>query len=281
MEESFKREDLLHRAWETARQPWPQLAVPADVFVRHLTRLLPESSEERLLGPLIEQLVLADLYLACACVNHIPESIETLERHCLAKLPGRLGSLKLPTSTLDDVCQSVRIHLLLGTAQAGPRLAEYTGRGTLLSWIQVIATRMALRQGASARETPDENVAAAIEAMPAPGLDADLDLIKRRYHREFQQAVREAFATLPGEQRQLLRLHFIDGLSTTAMAPLFGVNQSTISRKLKSARQVIYEETKLRLQACLGLSSREFTSLMEVIESQLDLSLSQFLKAGD
>jgi len=278
--DSAEIEGLLRRAWETGRGPWPQVVLRAEVFVPHLIQRLPEARAGSLLVPLLEQLALADLYLACACVHGVPAAIETLERHYLAKLPALLGYLKLPAAMLDDVCQRVRIHLLLGTTDAGPRLAEYTGRGALLSWIRVIAARMALKhkQGTSVRERPDENVLAALEALPAPGLDVEFDLIKRRYHREFRQAVREAFAALSSEQRHLLRLHLVDRLSTTEMGPLFRVNQSTISRWIKSARQAVYEETKRRLQERLGLSSHEFESLLADLESQLDLSLSQVLK---
>jgi RNA polymerase sigma-70 factor len=100
-----------------------------------------------------------------------------------------------------EVCQKVRIHLLLGTSEAGPQIAEYTGRGALLSWIRVIAVRMAITQGGLVRETGEENILAALEAMPAPGPDPEFELLKRRYHREFSQAVRESFAAVSSEQR--------------------------------------------------------------------------------
>jgi RNA polymerase sigma-70 factor len=64
------------------------------------------------------------------------------------------------------------------------------------------------------------------------------------------------------------------------MGPLFRVNQSTVSRWLKSARQAIYEETRRRLQERLNLSSQEFESLLAVIDSQLEVSFSQILKEG-
>jgi RNA polymerase sigma-70 factor (ECF subfamily) len=276
-----EHESLLRRAWEMGRRRWPQVDLPADLFMRHLIRLLPELSAGAPLAPLFEELALEELYLACACVHDMPSAIEALERDYLAKLPALLGYLKLPTALLDDVCQSVRMHLLLRTAEARPRLAEYTGRGALLSWIRIIAVRMALRQRASDRETPEDDVLAALEALPTPGPDAEFDLIKRRYRREFRQAMREAFAALSSDQRHLLRLHFIERLPTTRLGPLFGVDQSTISRWLKSARQAVYEETKRRLQERLGLSSNDFKSLLAAIDSQFDLSLSQVLHEED
>jgi RNA polymerase sigma-70 factor, ECF subfamily len=105
-----------------------------------------------------------------------------------------------------------------------------------------------------------------------------IELIKRRYRREFRQALYEAFAELSSEQRYQLRLHFIEKLSTTEMGAMFYVNQSTVSRWLKNARRAVHEGTKRRLQERLGLSSNEFTSLLNAIESQLELSVSQVFK---
>ncbi|WP_395835397.1 hypothetical protein [Archangium violaceum] len=61
------------------------------------------------------------------------------------------------------------------------------------------------------------------------------------------------------------------------LADLFRVNQSTVSRWLKSARQSVHEETRHRLQERLGLSSRDFQSFLAVLDSKLELSISQLL----
>ena len=114
--------------------------------------------------------------------------------------------------------------------------------------------------------------------MSTPEPDAELELIRWHHGREFRQALREACASLSSEQRHLLRLHFSDRLSTTEMAQVFLVNQSTVSRWLKSVRQAVYEETKRCLKERLRLSSHEFSSLLASLDSQLDLSLSQLLK---
>jgi RNA polymerase sigma-70 factor len=282
--EAAELEVLLRRAWETGHESWPQVALLPEVFVRHLAQKLTEARAEGPLATVLGQLAIPDLYLACACVHEVPAAIEMLERHYLAKLPASLAYLKQPATLIDDVCQKVRMHLLLGTTGAGPQLAEYKGRGALLSWIRVMAVRMVLKQVVPPREAPaerDENLLEAIEAMPVPGPDLELDLIKRRYRHEFRQAAHEAFHALTSEQRHLLRLHFVDRLSTTEMGALFRVNQSTVSRWLKNVRLAVYEETKRRLSERLDLSSREFASLLNVIASQIDLNLSQILKGDE
>lgn len=278
IQENANLERLLRHAWEEGRRQWPRVDLPADVFNGYLGRLLPSDLEARPLEELIQKLDKEGLYLACACVNDVPAALETFEAHYMAKLPKVLGYLKLSAAVLDEVCQLVRTHLLVRTPGAGMRLAEYTGRGSLLVWLRVIAVRMARRQGALVREVPDEGGLAAIENLPAQETNAELELIKRRYRREFRRAVIEAISTLSVDQRYLLRLHFIERLPTTRMGPMFGKDQSTISRWLKEVREQVYEETKRRIKEHLLLSSQEFESLMSAINSNFDVSLSQFLE---
>ncbi len=273
-------EKLLLRTWQTGRAAWPQVALSDEAFVSHLSQVLPgvetvcTSVEE--LAQLLKESDVAGLYLACACVHQVPAAIQLLERDFLARLPMLLDP-KLSPSVVDEVCQRVRIHLLVGN-EAGPQLAMYKGQGSLLNWIRVIAARMCVKDVVSTRDWGDEKVLAAMAAMPAPGNGPELELIKSHNLDDFRIAAREAFAELPRRQRYLLRLHYIDRLSTIELGRLFGVDQSTGSRWIKNARQAVFEGTKLRLKARHNLSSREFESLLGDIESRLDMSFGELLE---
>jgi RNA polymerase sigma-70 factor (ECF subfamily) len=273
-------EGLLQHAHETGHAAWPQVALSDADFVHHLARVSPGFSRE---GPLAEELArqleglnVAGLYLAAACMDGVPSASETLEREVLARLPALLAP-RLPPAAVDEVCQQVRIHLLVGT-EAGPQLSLYKAQSSLLSWIRVIAARMSLRHVAPARERVEEGILAAIEAAPDLGNDAELELLKRRCLHEFRAAARDAFCALPDKPRYLLRLHFLDRLSTIELGRLYGVDQSTASRWLKSARQAVFDETKRLLKERLRLSSLEFESLLGDIHSRLDMSFSEILK---
>lgn len=274
-------EGLLERAWKSGGGPWPEVVLPADRFVVTLAEGLSSEDEGVALAQVLEKRDLPGLYLACACLNKVPAAVEALERHYLVKLPILLGAIKLPGGMLDDVCQQVRMHLLVGTAKSGPRLVKYTGEGRLLNWIRVNALRIALRQGTAARETPQGDVIEELAHLQARTPDVELDLIKRRYRPEFNQAARAAITALPAEEQDLLRFRYMDRLTTTEIALIFGVDQSTISRRLKGLLQKLGDETKRRLQERLGLSVKEFESLLADIESQLSLSLSQILHPAD
>jgi RNA polymerase sigma-70 factor (ECF subfamily) len=275
-DDSSTPEDLLQRAYEVGQKRWPRLALSAEVFIRYLReRLPPADPKVRLAQVLDEQLYVADLYLACACVHNVPEALEALEQHCLMRLR---ETLKQPAAVVDDVLQQVRVHLLVGTTASGPQLPTYLGQARICSWIRAIAVRMVLHQLAPVVERHDENVLEALAALPAPGGGAELDLIRGMFQRDFKQALREAFAALTRQQRNMLRLYHVDGLTTTELGRLNGESQPTTSRKLARAREAVYEHTRRLLQERLNLSSQSFESLLNVVRSQLDLSIGQLLR---
>lgn len=274
-------EHLLAKCWEGARARWPSVALPVEPFLAHLAPRVPVAPAGGALVPLLETLSLEELYLACACLRGVPGALELFDREYLAKLPAMLKNPKLPEAMIDDVCQLLRVKMLVSTAEGPPKIVEYTGRGALMNWVRVSAVRLALKLQAIDKPSFEQEADTVLAALPAPGVDAELDLIKRRHHSDFRGAVREAFASLAADERHLLRLYFVDQLSMYELASLFRVNQSTVSRWLKSARQTIYEETRRLLQSRLGLSTTDFHSFLNVLGSQIELSLSQLLGDKD
>ncbi|WNG15368.1 sigma-70 family RNA polymerase sigma factor [Cystobacter fuscus] len=276
--EAAALDQVLIRAWEEARAQWPGVVLPAGPFVLHLAERLPEANSHDPIAPLFARMSLAELYLTCACLQGLASAQEAFERNYLARLPEKLRGLKQPEGIIDDVCQITRVKLLVATPESAPRIGEYTGRGALLSWVLVTAGRIATRLRAAEKPAPEQDAEELLKALPGQGTDPELDVMKRRHHAEFRQALREASSTLSADERHLLRLHFADRLSTYELASLFRVNQSTISRWLKSARQRVYEETRSRLKARLGLSTLGFKSFLAFVDSQMDLSISQLLE---
>jgi RNA polymerase sigma-70 factor (ECF subfamily) len=268
---------LLVQHVKTCQAQWPTVQLPAEVFVRHLAERLPDASPESPLEPLLEKLVLGDLYLACGCLQGSRTAIELFERTYLAKLPEYLRSPNQSDAMVEDICQQVRMKLLLATPESAPKLGNYKGWGSLMAWVRVTATRMAIKQQGSDKLTLPDDPDKLFETMPSSDVDGDLALIKRRYQSEFRQATLAAFSALSDDERHLLRLYFVDRLSSYKIAPLFRVDQATISRRLKSIRERVYEETRKHLQAQLSLSPQEFKSFMVLINSQLNVTISQLL----
>ena len=274
-------ERLLVHAWESSRAQWPTVTLPAELFVTHLAERLPEATPTSPIEPLLESLSLTELYLACACLHGVGAALQVFERNYLAKLPGLLRSPKYPDTLIEDICQLTRMKILVPSPEGRPKIAEYTGRGALASWVRVTATRIAIKLQSTEKPAPEEDADSLFSALPAPGVDPELDAIKRRHQADLREAMREAFSTLSPEDRHLLRLYFVDQLSTYELATLFRVSQPTISRWLRSTRETVYKETRRHLQARLGLSQRDFQSFLALLDSQLELSISQLLGAED
>jgi RNA polymerase sigma-70 factor len=204
----------------------------------------------------------------------VPEAIPTIERFYIRKL--KAWTLpERPAQEVDDALQAVRVHLLVGTTPDGPMLAAYRGQASLKSWVRVIAVNILLeKRAASVRQGPEEEPLTDLESLPAV-FDAEQELIKHRFRQEFQQALNQA--AVSGGQRILLKLYFIDRLTTTEIGRLYGKDQSTVSRMLRDIRGLVYKETKRLLEERLLLSSSEFSEVWDILREDADLDLSQLL----
>ena len=278
-EDPRELEDLLRGAFAKAEAEWPTVRLSPEAFSRHLGRHVPRQRAGEPLEDVLAELSLGELYLACACALGDECAILELDRQYLSVLPRMLGKLNQAADVLDDISQTLRETMLVRKGTQEPRIGEFAGRGALLNWLKVAATRAALkvmRQGRFAAE--DDDLSAAMKALPAPGVDAEMDLLKRRHRQHYLEGIRLAFAELTDEERHQLRLRYVDGLSTPRMADVLGNNQATVWRHLEKVQRKIHDLAKHHVKQNLKLSTAEFESLMEDVRSQLDVSLSRMLE---
>ncbi len=108
-------------------------------------------------------------------------------------------------------------------------------------------------------------------------MDRTLEILRGKYAAEFGRALREAFASLDAQEKNVLRLHFQEGLSLNQIGAMYQVNKSTISRRMARARDLLLERTRSRLVESLSMPPAELQSLLEELGPRLDLSLSSVL----
>src|SRR5262249_38647566 len=132
----------------------------------------------------------------------------------------------------DEIRQRVRERLFVGAS----KIAGYSGRGPLQTWLQVVTLRIAI-DATRERAMPIADTAE-VDDLRLAGTDPELKLIKERYREPFKVALRAALAALTSEQRNLLKLHFVDGLTLDQMASLFDVHRTTIARRIAQAREL-------------------------------------------
>ncbi len=244
-----------------AARAWPSLRLNAAVFEAHVrARGDPQALE------------LEDLYLACACQHHDPLALALFDTEVLPRIDTVVRRYDPSDTFVDEVRQALREKLFLPP----PRIAEYQGQGPLLAWLRAAAARTALNalrpERRAALVGADE-----LDALPFAAPDPDLQLLRGRYRGAFRSAFAQALAALPVRERTALKLNALDGVPLDQIGAMYRKDKSTISRWLTHAQDTLLEQTKVNLQAQLGLDSAEVESLVAALKSQLQSSLVQLL----
>jgi RNA polymerase sigma-70 factor (ECF subfamily) len=256
---------------ESGRGAWPGLSVPTDVFLSWVVERLNGGGTE---GG--EALKAGDLYLACACARAEPLALRIFEQQFVPEMGAALARLRMSLTEREELQQALRQKLLVAEGEQPPRIAAYAGRGDLRRWLRAVATREGL--SLMRKDTPEVKVEEEFfDYFPTAAEDVELQHARREYQVEFKLAFEQALKTLSPEERNLIRRHFIDGLSTPQMATMYGLHRVTMFRRLKQACDALTERTRKLLEERLPLSSGELTSLNRLIRSQLDVSLERLL----
>lgn len=268
-------EETLGQLVNAARSAWPEVSLSPRAFATHLGARLPAGEPPR---EALGAVQAADLYLAAACLAGDPAALGSFEERLVSRIPFYLRSMRLSTSTLEEVTQVVRERIFVGSPEGGPRLAEYAGRGSLEGWFRVVVFRTAtnLRIG----ERRHRPAARPLEEriLEADG-DLELEYIRNRYRHEFEAAFAEALGTLTPRERSVLRFYLVDGLTLEQIGAVRGVHASTVSRWLAVARRRVRDEATRLIRERLGSSDSEIESLLGLLRSHLDVSIIERLQS--
>ena len=218
-----------------------------------------------------------DRALAAACLAGDPAALARLDEMIRLAAARVAGELRRGDGLADEIRAQLRERLLVGDRDGPPRLGSYLGEGPLARWLAVAATRTGLnllRQ--RRRETGlDED---RLAQLPSPATDPDLDLLRRQYRGPFESALREAFASIEGARdRNLLRLYYLERLGLEPLAQMYQVHPSTVSRWLAAIREQVFGDTLRLLRERTRASESEVASIVRLLRSDLDLTLSQIL----
>lgn len=264
-------EAALVAALEAGRAAWPEVALDPLDFAAHLAGRLPDGPD---LAAAVGALHAADLYLACACARGEPRALASFDEHFLGQVGRTWGARHRLADFADEIRQGLRVRLLVAEASAPPRIAGYSGRGPLAAWVSMAATRLGL--DLRRRERPgarDEDQL----TLEARGDDPELAYLKTRYAAELNEALVTTLAALSARTANVLRLHYQEGMTVDAIGTMYRVSGRTVQRWLAEARRTILAETRRLLSERLGLTDSRLDSLIGLVRSRLDISLSQYL----
>lgn len=273
-------EEKLQTLQGHASQTWPQFALSPQQFTELLGQKILQSPPRKGLENWLDNTQAADLLLAHACATHQPGSIETFEKHFASdvrKLVMRYQGPKLPA---DDLQQSLREKIFVATHKRAAKINDYSGQGYLQNWLRVTGTRAFIDMLRSSSRSDKESTTREedrIMQLPDIAQDLELDYLKQEYRAEFKDAFAVAAQTLSSRERNLLRQHLVAGLTVAQLGKIYGVHAATAARHVAKARENLVAATRAELMRRLKISHSEFESIMKLIRSRIDLSISRLL----
>jgi RNA polymerase sigma-70 factor (ECF subfamily) len=260
-------EDLAARIITNGRVAYPEIAIADELVAKHVAGRAPEDE-----GMPEHD---ADMYLAIALAAQDAAALRVFEEKLVPHVDQALRRLRLPPNTKDEVRQTVRFDLLVGS-DGSPRIADYAGRGELAGWLRVTATRKALTllRKNNREDSLDEML---LDHFPDAAANPGQEHLRTKYTGELKRAIHEAFASLEVRQRNILRQHILDELTIDDLARLYRAHRATCARWLADARAELGKNTRKRLISTLGIDREEVESLLRFLDSDIELSISRIL----
>lgn len=175
----------------------------------------------------------ADLFLACCIEQGVDGAWESLLAVHGTPLQSILRSRGTDATTAAEVIDGLPGALmLLGSDPGSTALAGYDGRGSLRSWLAIVALRSISNQRRrsdveerSVRERPAEaDVPSPIDTLK--GIEAAATLAS---------SLRQAWRELPARSRLAVALRYVDGASGADVARILGIGQPRVSRIVDAA----------------------------------------------
>lgn len=218
---------------------------------------------------------LKELALAQACALGRDAAWQAFVDQYQAALKQAAIRITGSTSLGEDLAGALYSELFGLTERDGVRrspLASYTGRGSLMGWLQAtLAQRHVDHHRRTYREAPlEDNDFAAAPATAAPATQE----IQR-----LKDAIGNTFNTLPAEDRLLLVSYFLDGRTLLELARLLRVHEATMSRRLKRLTQDLRKRLLKDLQAH-GMSRAAAEESLGTDPRDIDINLRSLLQAS-
>lgn len=253
--------------------PWAPEMEDEEVLA-YVAQRVPEQGE---LPASLRRLHVEDLMLARACAMGDPVALAQVEEEHFGVIDAALSRMPDAAAQVPEIKQQIRQQLFVSEGDQAAKIAQYSGRGELRSWLRVVAIRCAInllqRHGREV-ELKDE----VLTQFASPGENQELDYLKRRYRAEFKQCFEGALASLTSRDRNILCYHYLERLNIDQIGEIYKVHRTTAARWLARIRGDLLERTRRSLMEKLRIEKTEFESIMRLIESHLEASIEKVLR---
>ncbi len=143
------------------------------------------------------------------------------------------------------------------------KLAGYQGRSSLRTWLGAIALNASLNERRALASRPE---AAARPDDPEPIVLEPADVEQR----QLAAILQDAIAALSAAEKALVLMYYEQDLTLDAIALVFDASKSTLSRRLRDARERILEEAT-RLATGRGTTIEALRKGVDLGQLELDL----------
>jgi RNA polymerase sigma-70 factor (ECF subfamily) len=260
----------LDAALDKARDRWPSVRFDATPLWAVLRRHAIDVDN------LLERAEFPSVLLAAACLDDNGAALVVFDDMLKVAVEAVARRMKLDPDRASEVSQRLRDKLLTGRGRTEPKLATYEASGPLGSWLRVCAAREALMIARSeSKVTPLEDK---LEDALEPLFDPELQLLKADGRDALKAAFQQAFGELSARQKTLLAQTLLDGLTLRQVGRIHGVDASTVSRWLGKARDQLLTRTRALMTGRVDVDGRDFEEIVDLVRSQLDLSISRMLR---
>ncbi len=246
----------------------PELSVTLEQLTAHLRANAPRDGDWQAHRQALHG---EDLFVAVACRHADSNAVAlVVEQH----VPNMVAALTKRGLMDDDIQQEVMEKLFVGDK---PRIAQYAGLGSLKSWLVSVGVRTALnakRRVHREVELEPEHLFTQVQ----DAVDAELGAAREAFRKEVKRAFQETFLALTSRQRNVLRYQYLHRMNLDAIGALYGVHRATVARWREATRAALLEGTRQRLKTQNELRTSELDSMLRLVESGLDVSLSRILR---
>lgn len=251
---------------------YPDIAVAEDTFCRELARRSGTAATLATLG----QIRASHIHLAIACMEGNKAAIERFHAEFFDEVEASARKLRATQTQADELRGHMASMLFVGKENRVAALHAYSGRGDLGSYVRVIATRELLHAMAANRRevaSPEESFLDRLASVT----DVEAGYIRDAYRPHLDAAMRAALASLSDEARALLRYSLLDGWNVDRIGALFGVHRATAARRVAAARDELADAIRKELAARLVIPIHDVDSVVRLVQSRIDVSLSRLL----
>lgn len=211
----------------------------------------------------------ADVYLCAACLVGCPEATSILEQRILPVAAEAIARVQPGAQFVEETQRIVRERLIYSDP---PKIAEYGGRSSLLAWLRVVATRLALNQ-MGVRQSAIGSQDELTERLVQQYFQGDALIMSGKQAASFQRAMSDAISALDPRDRNVLRMHLLGNCSPEQIGRAYSVRGTTATAWLTSTKKhLVTSVSKAWCDRESELSEEELADISRLVKHQLDFT---------